>query len=102
MIKIPVELHFEWDTVKNYLNMLKHGVSFEEAKHAFSDSKMIVARDKKHSTQEESRYYCIAKVKGGIITVRFTHRASMIRILGAEYWRKYKKLYTQQSETYEQ
>jgi len=44
---------FEWDEDKNQLNVGKHGVSFEEARHAFFDADRIIARDLKHSSEME-------------------------------------------------
>jgi uncharacterized DUF497 family protein len=45
-----------------------------------------------HSETEE-RFYCIDKAGGGILTVRFTYRRKVIRIIGAGYWRKGKAIY---------
>ena len=45
----------------------------------------------------EPRYFCFGNVGGGILTVRFTYRAGRIRIFGAGYWRKGKRLYEQQN-----
>jgi uncharacterized DUF497 family protein len=42
---------------------------------------------------DEKRYYCFGKVGEGIITVRFTVRSNLIRIIGAGYWRKGRKFY---------
>ncbi len=84
---------FEWDEQKNLENQLKHGVSFEEAQAAFADPDRIVFRDTGHSTTEETRFFCIARVYGGIMTVRFTMRSDVIRIFGAGFWRKYRRLY---------
>ena len=39
------------------------------------------------------RYYCFGMVDGGVMTVRFTSRNNIIRIIGAGYWRKGKKYY---------
>lgn len=83
---------FEWDEQKNRINQQKHGVSFEEAQAAFTDPNRIIARDKKHSLGEE-RFYCIGKIKAGIIFIRFTYRSRCIRIIGAGFWRAGKKLY---------
>lgn len=83
---------FEWDENKNKVNRMKHFVSFEEAQLAFKDEKRIIVRDKEHS-QYEKRYFCIGKVKGNIMTVRFVYRDNKIRILGAGYWRKGKIRY---------
>jgi uncharacterized DUF497 family protein len=83
---------FEWDEQKNKDNQNKHGVSFELAQYAFADSNRIIAEDLSHS-ENEKRFYCIGKVGEGIITVRFTYRRNIIRIFGAGYWRKGKKIY---------
>lgn len=86
------EITFEWDDNKNLLNHKKHGVSFYEAQKAFLDHKRVIAEDLEHS-QKEKRYYCFGKIAGGIMTVRFTYRGHVIRIIGAGYWRKGKKIY---------
>ncbi len=89
---------FEWDENKNQENRLKHGVAFEEAQLAFADPKRLIQRDKEHSTPEESRFFCIGKVENKIMAVRFTYRDTQIRIFGAGFWRKYRKLYLAQSD----
>lgn len=83
---------FEWDEKKNKENEKKHGVSFEIAQYAFADSNRVIAEDLSHSGKEK-RYYCFGKVNDGIITVRFTYRKNIIRMFGAGYWRKGKKIY---------
>ena len=37
----------------------------------------------------------------GIVTVRFTHRAGVIRIFGAGYWRKGKVIYERENQVHE-
>jgi uncharacterized protein len=88
---------FEWDENKNEANQERHGIPFEDAQLAFLDPKRIVALDTRHSTLHEKRFYCIGKVKGGILTVRFTLRSGKIRIIGAGYWRKGKRLYEKEN-----
>jgi uncharacterized protein len=88
---------FEWDSVKAEANLKKHGVSFAAAQLAFLDAKRVIARDKRHSRSEQ-RFYCLGMVEGGILTVRFTYRSEKIRIIGAGYWRKGKKLYEAQNQ----
>ena len=83
---------FEWDDEKNDTNLLKHGVSFYEAQEAFLDANSIIAEDLAHSSMEK-RYYCFGKVDDEIMTVRFTYRDTRIRIIGAGYWRKGRKIY---------
>jgi uncharacterized protein len=86
-------ISFEWDEKKNVENRIKHGISFEKAQFAFDDPNRIIALDLDHSTKREQRYYCFAKVDDMFMTVRFTYRHSKIRIFGAGYWRKGKKIY---------
>lgn len=90
------ETVFEWDDAKDLANQLKHGVSFKDAQYAFLDKNRVIAEDLTHS-QYEQRYYCFGMNKegSGILTVRFTYRAGCIRIIGAGYWRKGKKVYEQ-------
>ena len=90
------EPSFEWDEDKNLANQRKHGVSFYEAQYAFLDSNRVIAEDLEHSQREE-RYYCFGmnQDRTGILTVRFTYRSGHIRIIGAGYWRKGKKVYEQ-------
>lgn len=90
------EPSFEWDEAKNTANQRKHGVSFYEAQYAFLDSRRVIAEDLGHS-QRERRYYCFGSNREGtgILTVRFTYRSGCIRIIGAGYWRRGKKLYEQ-------
>lgn len=83
---------FEWDDEKDEENQAKHGVSFAAAQRAFLDPKRVIAQDVSHSAAE-ARYYCMGKVEGGILTVRFTFRRNVIRIFGAGYWRRGEKIY---------
>ncbi len=89
-----MEYFFEWDETKNTQNQRKHSISFEEAQHAFSDKMKIILLDPAHS-KVEKRYFCIAKIGRGIVTVRFTYRTKKIRIFGAAFWRAGKKKYIQ-------
>ena len=90
---------FEWDEEKDRQNQQKHHVSFFEAQQAFLDPRRIIAEDMSHST-EESRFYCIGHVESGIMTVRFTYRGNVIRIYGAGYWRKGRKLYEDKNKVH--
>jgi uncharacterized DUF497 family protein len=90
--RLVAKADFEWDEHKDRENQRKHGVSFALAQQAFLDPRRVIAKDTKH-TKTEDRYYCIGKAGGGILTVRFTYRKSVIRIIGAGYWRKGKNLY---------
>ncbi len=88
---------FDWDTDKDAENQQKHGVSFSRAQYAFTDPQRVIAKDITHS-QTEERFYCFGEVDGGVLTVRFTYRASVIRIIGAGYWRKGKAIYERENQ----
>jgi len=87
---------FEWDDAKDRSNQNKHGVSFTVAQLAFLDSSRVIVPDLSHSDGEQ-RYFCFGLVDDGVMTVRFTRRAQHIRIIGAGYWRKGRKLYEQEN-----
>lgn len=89
---------FEWDEKKHLANQRKHGVSFFHAQRAFADPQRLILHDIAHSTADEPRYYCIGRVEGNILTVRFVWRAKKIRMIGAGYWRKGRKLYETQNQ----
>ena len=87
---------FEWDPAKDHENQEKHGVAFALAQLSFADPRRVIAKDYSHSSTED-RDYCVGKVGGGILTVRFTYREEVIRIYGAGYWRKGKRIYERQN-----
>jgi uncharacterized protein len=88
---------FEWDSAKDTSNQEKHGVSFALAQLAFFDHNRVILQDLDHS-DDEKRYYCLGRVSEGIMTVRFTYRKNKIRIIGAGYWRKGKKIYEKENK----
>jgi uncharacterized DUF497 family protein len=90
---------FEWDVAKDLENTSKHGVSFLEAQVAFVDERRVIVEDLSHSTGEP-RYFCFGRVEKGILTVRFTWRGGVIRIIGAGLWRKGKVIYERENSLY--
>jgi hypothetical protein len=90
---------FDWNSRKDAENQRKHGVSFAIAQYAFADPRRVIAKDISHS-QSEERFYCFGEVLGGVLTVRFTYRASVIRIIGAGYWRRGKALYERENQVH--
>jgi hypothetical protein len=92
-------VQFEWDPDKDSENFAKHGVSFFEAQAAFADERRVFVEDPAHSTSEP-RYYCLGRVEKGVLTVRFTWRLGVIRIIGAGFWRKGKARYERENSLY--
>jgi uncharacterized protein len=90
---------FEWNPAKDRLNQNKHGVSFALAQLAFLDHHRVILEDLEHSN-DEKRYYCLGKVTGEVMTVRFTYRKNKIRIIGAGFWRKGKNIYERENKIY--
>jgi len=88
---------FEWDDAKDQSNQRKHDIPFSLAQFAFLDERRVILEDLDHSDGEK-RYYCLGKVAGGIMTVRFTYRKTKIRIFGAGYWRKGKRIYERENK----
>jgi uncharacterized DUF497 family protein len=86
---------FVWSQTKNARNVERHGMSFEEAIRIFGDPQCIILYDPAHSYVEE-RYFCVGRVGPRIGTVRFTYRHGRVRIIGAGFWRKGRKLYEKQ------
>ena len=90
---------FEWDAAKDVANQRKHGVGFVQAQFVFADARRVIAADTSHS-EKEARFFCFGKVGNGVLTVRFTHRRGIIRILGAGYWRKGKLIYERENQVH--
>jgi uncharacterized DUF497 family protein len=88
---------FDWDQDKDEKNQKKHGVSLALAQLAFVDPKRVIAEDPSHGSGEH-RYFCFGQVGAGVLTVRFTYRENVIRIHGAGYWRKGKRIYERENQ----
>lgn len=86
-------LEFEWDANKDQSNYEKHFIRFKDAIRAFYDKKRLIYADVSHSTDVEQRWYCIGQVDDDVCTVRFVIRNRILRIIGAGFWRKERKLY---------
>jgi len=54
-----MKLKFDWDPIKNNLNIKKHRVDFREAKTVFYDPNMVRIDDEEHSSDTEERFLVI-------------------------------------------
>lgn len=95
-----VKTTFEWDAEKDAINQERHGISLFIAQYAFADPLRVIAKDESHS-QTEERFYCFGEVGGGVLTVRFTYRTAVVRLIGAGYWRKGKTIYERENQIHE-
>ena len=63
----------------------------------FRGPRRVIAEDLDHSVKEK-RYYCFGMAGGGVLTVRFTFRGGTIRIFGAGYWRRGRRIYERENQ----
>lgn len=77
-----MSLQFEWDDVKEKINITKHGIDFTTASHVFLDPERIEYYDEAHSTASEERFITIGTV-ADVITVIYTDRIQALRIISA-------------------
>ena len=76
-------MRFEWDESKATHNVVKHGVSFEEAATVFSDPLSDTFNDPDHST-EERRFIIIGTSENGrILVIGHTDDGETVRIINA-------------------
>jgi len=61
-------VNYEWDPVKNLVNIRKHKVSFEQAKIALEDPYRLCFYDEAHSLNED-RYIVFGNAEGRILFV---------------------------------
>lgn len=77
-------MNFEWDEVKEKLNIAKHSVDFSEAKSVFADEYGLVVFDEDHSSDEERFYLLGMSDKERILLVVHCYRENdTIRIISA-------------------
>ena len=75
-------MQFEWDENKNSQNILKHGISFEDAKAIFSGFTVDILDDR--FDYSETRKISIGMLAGAaIVAVVHTDRNGMCRIISA-------------------
>ncbi len=79
--------------------MAKTRFDWALAQLAFVDPKRVIAEDLSHGSGEQ-RYFCFGQVGAGVLTVRFTYREDVIRIHGAGYWRKGKRIYERENQVH--
>ncbi|MCB9081522.1 MAG: BrnT family toxin [Lewinellaceae bacterium] len=91
-------MEFEWDEHKNQKNKVKHGIGFEEAKEVFLDKNRLELKDDRKDYGED-RWKVIGIIFGVIITVIYTMRTTVYRIISARAASKKERAkYTNQDE----
>jgi uncharacterized DUF497 family protein len=75
-------LDFEWDDAKAAANFRKYGVTFEQAAHAFRDPFAMEWIDAR-AVYGEERVILLGMSGGQILSVVYTERGEIIRIISA-------------------
>jgi uncharacterized protein len=84
---------FEWDSGNIDKNRLKHNVEVFESEQVFFNAPLIIIPDEKHSTME-IRYVALGKTNDGRnLTIVFTKRKQLLRIISARDMNKKEKNY---------
>ena|SRR5215468_8454085 len=72
---------FEWDEEKSRANLIKHGISFDDASDVFYGPIVV----KGSSRNNEERWIAIGTSNDRLVTVIFTRRSERIRIISARH-----------------
>ena len=83
---------FEWDAA----NQRQHGVSFDDAQWAFFDHRRVLVEDSAAAAQAPRRF-CLGRVGGLVLTVRYHHLDGKTTLLSAGYWKKGRQFYEAQN-----
>jgi len=78
---------FEWDDIKEKINIAKHGISFKQATKVFKDDNKIISYDAIHSVYEK-RYNLIGRINKLYFVVYTVRHKDTIRIISARYANK--------------
>jgi uncharacterized protein len=76
-----VPTSFEWDDDKSKANLVKHRISFDDASEVFYGPVII----KGSNRNSEERWIAIGKSHDRIVSVIFTRRNDLIRIISARH-----------------
>ncbi len=96
---LSAPLKFDWDK-GNIDKNKKHGVSNEEAEEVFTNQPLILLEDEKHSSQEKRMMVLGVSDGGRRLSVVFTIRQQLIRIISARPMsRKERRFYEQEIKT---
>ena len=76
-------MEFEWDEDKAAANLLKHGVSFDEAGTVFNDPLYVDFYDPDHSYGEHRYIITGMSQQGRLLIVSYTERDDVTRLVSA-------------------
>jgi uncharacterized protein len=74
---------FDWDEDKASGNLVKHGISFDEATSVFDDPLFLTFADPMHSIEEQRFLIMGETTTGNLLVVSYTDRTNITRIISA-------------------
>ena len=74
---------FEWDEGKADKNLIKHGISFDEAKTVFDDPLYVDFYDPDHSENEDLYLIVGESNRDRLLIISYTERGNAIRLISA-------------------
>lgn len=84
---------FDWDHGNLLKNLVKHSVPGDEAEQIFSNAPLKVLFDAAHS-KKELRFHAYGRTNDGrLLTVTFTERETLMRIISARPMSRKEKIY---------
>jgi uncharacterized protein len=100
MLDLSQIVGFDWDDGNSLKSADKHSVSQAEAEQVFTDERLLVADDTKHSEDEERHHALGRTIDGRLLHVTFTlrDRKTKIRVISArDANRKERRSYEQEN-----
>jgi uncharacterized protein len=85
---LPKPLSFEWDWGNQNKSLIKHRVTNKEAEEVFGNKPISIFKDLGHSKYEERFVAYGITDSGKKLTIVFTVRGSLIRVISARYQSK--------------
>lgn len=82
---------FEWDSDKAVRNIVKHGVTFEEASTVFGDPLEVTVQDEEHSTSEDRFFSVGLSLLSRLLAVSYTERSGRVRVFSARLASRYER-----------
>ena len=79
-------MEFEYDNNKSRINKEKHGIDFVEAQNLWKDESALIVPA--NTTDEESRYALISRLKQKCFVAIFTMRENVFRVISVRRCRK--------------
>jgi uncharacterized protein len=93
-----MNIEFDWDENKAESNLIKHKISFDEAKTVFYDFYAFIFDDVKHSISEKRELIIGYSISKRLLIVSFTLRNGKIRIISSRLTDKYERYEYEQNK----